>query len=132
EVNETFARWLDGHYASLINLPPSNPVMVHPVARRIARELERSKKARAALVVVDGLALDQWITVRRGIEERDRALLIHESAIFAWIPTLTSISRQAIFAGRPPLYFPASIHSTNAEGNLWRKLWEDAGFSKAE
>lgn len=132
EVNETFARWLEGHYASLINLPPSNPAMVHHVARRIARELEQSKQARAALIVVDGLALDQWITVRRALEERDRELLMHESAIFAWIPTLTSISRQAIFAGRPPLYFPASIHSTNAEGNLWRKQWEDAGFSRGE
>ena len=132
EVNETFARWLDGHYASLINLPPNSPAMVHHVARHIARELERSKEARAALIVVDGLALDQWITVRRALEERNRALLMHESAIFAWIPTLTSISRQAIFAGRPPLYFPASIHSTNAEANLWRKLWKDAGFSKAE
>lgn len=132
QINEAFAHWLDGHYASLVNVPPSNPAMVHHVARHIARELERSKQARAALVVMDGLALDQWITVRHALEEHDRSLLIHESAIFAWIPTLTSISRQAIFAGRPPLYFPTSIYSTNAEGNLWRKLWEDAGFSKAE
>lgn len=132
QINEAFAGWLDGHYASLVNLPPSSPAMVHHVARHIARELEKSKQARAALVVVDGLSLDQWITVRQALEKRDRSLLIHESAVFAWIPTLTSISRQAIFAGRPPLYFPASIYSTNAEGNLWRKLWEDAGFSKAE
>ncbi len=132
QINEAFARWLDGHYASLVNVPPSTPAMVHHVARHIARELEESKRSRAALVVVDGLALDQWITVRRVLEERDQSLLIHESAVFAWIPTLTSISRQAIFAGRPPLYFPTSIYSTNAEGNLWRKLWEDAGFSKTE
>jgi hypothetical protein len=132
QINEAFARWLDGHYASLVNVPPSTPAMVHHVARHIARELEKSKRSRAALVVVDGLALDQWITVRRVLEERDQSLLIHESAVFAWIPTLTSISRQAIFAGRPPLYFPTSIYSTNAEGNLWRKLWEDAGFSKTE
>lgn len=124
QINEAFARWLDGHYASLVNVPPSSPAMVHHVARHIARELEKSKQARAALVVMDGLALDQWITVRHVLEERDRSLLIHESAIFAWVPTLTSISRQAIFAGRPPLYFPTSIYSTNAEGNLWRKLWE--------
>jgi hypothetical protein len=132
QINKAFARWLDGHYASLVNVPPGNPAMVHHVARHIARELEKSKQARAALVVVDGLALDQWITVRHALEERHQSLLIHESAIFAWIPTLTSISRQAIFAGRPPLYFPNSIYTTNAEGNLWRKLWEDAGFSKAE
>ncbi|WP_419910287.1 BREX-3 system phosphatase PglZ [Hoeflea sp.] len=131
-VNETFARWLDCYYASLISLPPNSPVMVHHVARHMARELERSKQARVALVVVDGLALDQWITMRRILEEGDRTLLIHESAVFAWIPTLTSISRQAIFAGRPPLYFPASLHSTHAEGNLWRKLWEDAGYPKTE
>jgi hypothetical protein len=132
EINETFARWLNGHYASLINLPPNSPAMVHHVARHIARELEKSKQARAALVVVDGLALDQWVTLRHVLEESDPGLLIHESAVFAWIPTLTSISRQAIFAGRPPLYFPASIYSTNAEGALWRKQWEDAGFSKTE
>jgi hypothetical protein len=132
QINEAFACWLDRHYASLVNVPPSTPAMVHHVARHIARELEKSKGARAALVVVDGLALDQWITVRRVLEERDQSLLIHESAVFAWVPTLTSISRQAIFAGRPPLYFPTSIYSTNAEGNLWRKLWEDAGFSRTE
>lgn len=57
---------------------------------------------------------------------------MRESAVFAWIPTLTSISRQAIFAGKPPFYFASSLHSTHAEGNLWRKFWEDSGFTKAE
>lgn len=132
ELNEIFARWLDGHYASLINSPPNRPAMVHHITRHIARELEQSKQVRSALIVVDGLALDQWITVRRALTEHNPALLIHESAVFAWVPTLTSISRQAIFAGRPPLYFPTSIHTTNAEGSLWSKSWEDAGFSKSE
>lgn len=57
---------------------------------------------------------------------------MRESAVFAWIPTLTSVSRQSIFSGRPPLYFPASINSTSGEGNLWRKFWEDAGLSRLE
>lgn len=132
ELNGSFARWLDGHYASLINSPPNRPAMVHHVTRHIERELERSKQVRAALIVVDGLALDQWITVRHALKECNPALLMHESAVFAWIPTLTSISRQAIFAGRPPLFFPSSIHTTNAERKLWRKRWQDAGFSKTE
>ena len=132
EVNETLARRPDGHHAGLINPPPDSPATVHHVARHIAREPERSREARAAPVVADGPAPDQRITVRRAPEERNRALLMHESAILARIPTLTSISRQAIFAGRPPPYFPASIHSTNAEASLRRKLWKDAGFSRAE
>ncbi|SCX35210.1 BREX-3 system phosphatase PglZ [Agrobacterium rosae] len=131
-INDAFACWLDGHYASLINLPPSKPAMVHHVARLMARELEQSKNIRTALIVMDGLALDQWITVRHSLQKHDRTVLMRESAIFAWIPTLTSISRQAIFAGKPPFYFGSSLHSTHAEGNLWRKFWEDNGFTKAE
>ena len=132
EINGTFAPWLEGHYASLINLPPINPVMVHHVPRHLARDIEQSKDLRAALIVVDGLSLDQWITVRRCLQDHDPTLLMRESAVFAWIPTLTSISRQAIFAGKPPLYFPTSIYSTHAEGNLWRKFWNDVGLTKAE
>ena len=132
EINETFERWLNVHYAGLINLPPNNPVMVHHVARHLARELEQSRDSRTALIVVDGLSIDQWITVRRCIQEHDQTLLMRESAIFAWIPTLTSISRQAIFSGKPPLYFPASIYSTHAEGKLWRRFWKDAGIAKGE
>lgn len=132
KVNETFARWLDGHYAGLVNLPPNNPAMVHHISRRIARELERSKDLKVALVVVDGLALDQWTTVRHALQTHDRALLIREGAVFAWIPTITSISRQAIFAGKPPMFFPTSIYSTNTEGTLWQRFWEDAGFARTE
>ncbi len=132
EVNAAFSRWLDGHYASLINLPPNNPVMLHHVARHLAREMEGVEEKRTALIVVDGLALDQWITIRQSIQKQDRALLMRESAVFAWIPTLTSVSRQSIFAGRPPLYFPASINSTSGEVNHWRKFWEDAGLSRLE
>ena len=132
EINDAFACWLDGHYASLINLPPNKPAMVHHVARLMAREMEWSKNTRTALIVMDGLALDQWITIRHSLQKHDRTLLIRESAVFAWIPTLTSISRQAIFAGKPPLYFPSTLHSTHAEGNLWRKFWRDTGFTKAE
>ena len=132
EINGAFERWLDGHYAGLINLPPNNPTMVHHVARHMARKIEQSRNRRAALIVVDGLSLDQWTTVRRCLQECDRTLLMRESAVFAWIPTLTSISRQAIFAGKPPLYFPTSIYSTHAEGNLWRKFWKDVGIPNAE
>ena len=41
-----------------------------------------------------------------------------ETAVFAWIPTITSVSRQAAFAGRPPIYYPNSIHTTDKESVL--------------
>jgi hypothetical protein len=131
-LNRTFAGWLADHYSSLINLPPTNPAMLHHVPRRLARDIEDSGSSRAALIVVDGLALDQWVTIRQLLQKQDVNLVIRESATFAWIPTLTSVSRQSIFSGKPPLYFPSSINSTNSEEKLWKQFWEGHGLSRLD
>ena len=131
-LNATFAGWLADHYSSLINLPPTNPAMLHHVPRRLARDIEDSGNSRAALIVVDGLALDQWVTIRQLLQKQDANLVIRESATFAWIPTLTSVSRQSIFSGKPPLYFPSSINSTNSEEKLWKQFWEGRGLSRLD
>lgn len=128
-LNSTFAGWLTDHYSTLINLPPTNPAMLHHVPRRLARNIEDSGSSRAALIVVDGLALDQWVTIRQLLQKQDANLIMRESATFAWIPTLTSVSRQSIFSGKPPLYFPSSINSTNSEEKLWKQFWESHGLS---
>ncbi len=132
KVNKTFADWLKSHYASLINLPPSNPAMLHHVARRLVRDIEDHKNGRVALLVVDGLSLDQWVTVRGNLQKQNSDLVFRESATFAWIPTLTSVSRQAIFSGKPPIYFPSSIDNTNSELKLWRLFWQGYDLAKHE
>ena len=131
-LNLTFTGWLADHYSSLINLPPTNPAMLHHVPRRLARDIEDSGSNRAALIVVDGLALDQWVTIRQLLQKQDANLVMRESATFAWIPTLTSVSRQSIFSGKPPLYFPSSINSTNSEEKLWKQFWEGHGLSRLD
>lgn len=131
-LNTIFAGWLADHYSGLINLPPTNPIMLHHVPRRLARDIEDSGSSRASLIVVDGLALDQWVTIRQLLQKQDANLLIRESATFAWIPTLTSVSRQSIFSGKPPLYFPSSINSTNSEEKLWKQFWEGHGLSRLD
>ncbi|HPM00738.1 MAG TPA: BREX-3 system phosphatase PglZ [Candidatus Cloacimonadota bacterium] len=130
KINELFADWLKTHYASLINLPPSSPAMLHHVPRYLARYMEDKKCHKVALVVIDGLSLDQWITVRNIIRKQNKDLTLRESATFAWIPTLTSISRQAIFSGKPPFYFPSSINTTNSEEKLWKQFWQGYDFTK--
>jgi hypothetical protein len=51
-----------------------------------------------------------------------------ESSIFAWIPTITSVSRQAIFAGKAPSGFPSSISKTEKESALWSQFWTNLGY----
>lgn len=110
-----------------------SPAMVHHVPRLLSRAIEEND-AQVALIVIDGLSLSQWGTVRHVLraQDEDKNLIIRESATFAWIPTLTSVSRQAIFAGSPPFYFPSSVNSTAGEPKLWRKFWEGYGLSKRE
>lgn len=131
-LNQVFPEWLSGHYTGLFNLPPTNPAMLHHIPRRMAREMEDEPGTRIALIVMDGLSLDQWFTLRTILTEQDSRLLIRDSAVFAWIPTLTSVSRQAIFAGKPPLYYPLSINTTNKEANLWSQFWADFGLSRQD
>ncbi|MBF0431959.1 MAG: BREX-3 system phosphatase PglZ [Fibrobacteria bacterium] len=127
-----FTDWLTERYSSLINLPPTSPAMLHHIPRSMAREMENSPTHRTALIVIDGLSMDQWVTIRHFFQKQDCKLNIRESGVFAWIPTLTSVSRQTIFSGKPPLYFPSSINSTNKEEKLWKQFWEGNGMSKLE
>jgi len=130
EVDVRFSQWLQKRFGSLYSLPSSPPVMVHHIARFLSAQ--RDNVAKVALVVVDGLAFDQWLTVQQEISQQRPAWRFEESATFAWVPTITSVSRQAIFAGKAPLYFPSSIFSIGREASLWEQFWVDHGLASPE
>lgn len=132
QVDDAFFAWVEGRYAGLHNLPPDPPVMVHHLPRYISRLLDDAPERKVALVVVDGLALDQWLVLRNVLEAQRPTLGFRSDAIFAWIPTITSVSRQAIFAGRPPFYFSPSIQTTDKEASLWARVWSDHALSNHE
>ncbi|MBF0181810.1 MAG: BREX-3 system phosphatase PglZ [Magnetococcales bacterium] len=122
-----FHRWMERRFAGLHNQPALPPVMLHQVPRAMARRLEEGRKV--ALVVLDGLSLEQWLVLREVLLEQRPGLIFQEESLFAWVPTLTSISRQALFAASPPLYFPASLLSTHQEAGLWKKFWDGQGVA---
>ncbi|MFC1695234.1 BREX-3 system phosphatase PglZ [Pseudomonadota bacterium] len=130
DIDLRFSNWLTGYFSTLANQPYSPPVMVHHVPKTMSRKLERDKSAKLALIVVDGLSLDQWMTLRSAISLDGETVSIEQRAIFAWIPTVTSVSRQAIFSGKAPLFFPRSISRTDREPILWRQFWEECGVDK--
>jgi len=132
QVDKAFASWLSRRYAGLINLPPVPPVMLHHVARYLQHQLSVNSNSKVALLLIDGLSLDQWLIVRDALASRKSKLNFHESTVFAWIPSITSISRQAAFAGKPPIFFPNSIYSTAREPTLWMQFWADQGLSANE
>lgn len=74
--------------------------------------------------------MDQWLILRKHLESQRYNWNFEEHAVFAWVPTLTSVSRQSIFAAEPPLYFPDSFEKTDKEKNLWCRFWEDQTGSR--
>ena len=132
QIDAALVPWLTKRYAGLVNLPPAPPVMLHHIPRFMSRHINDAKTHKVAFVLVDGLSLDQWIVIRKEIARQRANYRFRENAVFAWIPTITSVSRQAAFAGKPPIYFPNSIHTTDKEPALWSQFWVDQGLTQQE
>jgi hypothetical protein len=132
-VDARFAAWMFRHFGSLHNIAYlPQPVMVHHVARYIAY-LAGSAPAgpKVALLVLDGLSGSQWIPLRESLGQPGHGFSMREAGVFAWVPTITPVSRQAIFAGEPPLYFAQSIATTSKDEQQWRRFWDGRGVRGA-
>jgi hypothetical protein len=131
-VDQQLREWVVAHYEDLPSLPvASGPVMLHHVPRFLS--LRRGAgEDRVALLLFDGMAMDQWIQVRDHLTQQVPKLVFEESACFAWLPTLTSVSRQALFSGLKPREFASSIETTAQEPALWSRFWQDHGLTPRE
>lgn len=125
-VNSAFLAWLSRRYGTLYN-QPAIPVMVHHIPRALAQHRAEHQNPRVALIVLDGCAFDQWVTVRSLLASQHPSFRYEERGVFAWIPTVTSVSRQAIFSGKRPDQFASSIFVTNREPSRWTSFWAEAG-----
>ena len=132
DADERLKDWVFEHYANLPSLPAAKgPVMVHHVPRYLALRRNAGEE-RVALLVFDGLAMDQWIQIRERLAARLPGFSADESGCFAWLPTLTSVSRQALFSGLKPREFSNSIETTLQEPSLWTRFWQENGLRKSE
>jgi hypothetical protein len=124
--------WVEKRYATMSSLPVTNgPVMVHHVPRFLSLR-RHAGETKVALLVFDGLAVDQWIQIRERIAKHSPNIGFEESTCFAWLPTLTSVSRQALFSGLKPYEFADTIETTAQEPAQWNRFWKDNGLNANE
>lgn len=131
-ADERLHAWVAKHYADLPSLPVAKgPVMVHHVPRFLSMR-RGAGEDKVALLVFDGLAVEQWIQIRERVAKYSPKIGFEEGACFAWLPTLTSVSRQALFSGLKPREFADSIETTAQEPSQWSRFWQDHGLRANE
>lgn len=119
------------HYADLALQPVTKgPVMVHHIPRFL-RHRRAAGETKVALLVFDGLAFDQWVQIRERLIASTKRFAFDEGTSFAWLPTVTSVSRQAMFSGMRPREFEDSIDRTDKEEFFWKAFWQNDGNVKA-
>lgn len=130
KIDGHFEIWLQENFGSLINTPTVGfPIMLHKVPDWLYLKVNNGQKV--CLLVMDGMGFQQWTQVKQSIIDIPD-IRIEEKGIFAWVPTITSISRQALFSGKQPRSFPDSLLITSKEKALWQAYWEDKELSKNE
>lgn len=124
-ANQQFFNWLSTNYGGIYNYPPSSPLMVHHIPGYIFHQLKGNQCQRAAFILMDGLAIDQWLILKDVLKSQNVNTPIEESALFAWLPSITPISRQAAYSGKVPRYFATTLHRTDRDEAGWRQFWAD-------
>jgi hypothetical protein len=125
KLNRHFEKWMIEEYVNLRTLPVvPKPKMVHQIPHFLARKID----SKIALIVMDGMNFTQWHMIKQHLANDGWSF--EEDAVFSWIPSVTSVSRQSIFSGLEPRQFPDTIHSTRKEKKYWLQFWEQAGFTK--
>lgn len=130
KVDDRLWEWLAERFGALVNrsfLPM--PTVVHQIPHYLAHKRKPGDKV--ALVIVDGMSLSQWLAIKQVVgADWATGLSLEETSVFAWIPTVTSVSRQAMLAGQAPMFFASVVHTTNAEERAWKGFWEERGWRR--
>jgi hypothetical protein len=130
EAETCFAEWMQNRYLALHNYPPLPvPVMLHQIPHYLAHQHKQGTFKRIALLVLDGLSFGQWLVIQEQLRANGDAWSFAEQSVFAWVPTLTPISRQSIFAALAPLHFPTTWSRTDRDEQRWFRFWQDEGLS---
>ncbi len=119
DLNDRFQIFIKNAYMSLHSLSGTRyPVTVHKVLDYIRAQSHKKK----ALFVIDGMNLWQWQLLKQKIEENKIAC--SDVPSFAWLPSITAWSRQALFKGAKPIL----SEDNSKETTLFTEYWLKQGY----
>lgn len=123
-INDSFQQWMDsGYFASLNSNPLVRPQSVNKVLPHISANYPAQCADKVAMIVVDGMTYWQWLV----LEERLAKLGMNPvtNTIVSWVPSITMLSRQALFRGDVPRM--DYVQNPTNERKLWTEFWQNQG-----
>lgn len=125
-VNDDFLEFLKDGYVNIVASTCGNkyPRIVTHVLPFISKQ-----NGKTALVVVDGMNWWQSLLLTRSLEERLNVSAKYD-CIYAWLPSVTELSRQAIFRGDTPS--TDYVQGPQNEAKLWKDFWAKKGVASFE
>lgn len=125
QLDILFSKWIQQNYDKLHNRSfIKSPITLDKIPHFLSRQIENKSAQKIALIVFDGMGWDTWLILEKSLAARNNQKhKITRSSTFAMLPTLTSISRQSIFAGKLPQSYADSLKITSKEPSHWRNFW---------
>ena len=131
EVNRRFVQWLKQTYPVILSTPNPSVLRLPTLLTTLDTEF---REDRVVLFVVDALGLSAWERIRQRWLADGIISGANTRAAFAVLPTITSLSRRALFEGKLPSQFSSEAHSQALERKLWTYRYGNSGeyFSAGE
>lgn len=130
ESNKEFQEFIGKHFDKNLSMVAfKQPNYVNQITSFMARNVNKTQR-RQALIVMDGMSFTQWSLIEQWLITK--SIKMKTDSIMAWIPSITSVSRQAIFSGKRPTEYSKSIDTTAKEPHHWREFWKKQGFDVSE
>jgi len=119
EVNEKFQAFIDNNYTGLLTKSHlARPYSVNKVLQHI-NSVNKEREERVALLVIDGMAYWQYLMLKDMLSEKN--ILTEDNICYAWMPSITKLSRQALFRGDMPK--DSYVQNPQNESKLWFDFW---------
>jgi biotin operon repressor len=117
-LNANFQDFIDKRYFSFINSSSvQKPKMVHKILPHLTHAHQRTDKV--ALLVIDGMTYWQYLILDKTLN--NIGISTKKDMTLAWLPSITKLSRQAIFRGEAPK--TDYRQSPTDENRLWVDYW---------
>lgn len=125
-LDKSFSSWVQRRYSPLGAQRLPIPHHLHHVPHYLNYRREQGSE-KQALLILDGMSLSDWLLIKRTWQSRYPNWEMDELLLLAQIPTITSVSRQALVSGMRPSDFAATIQTNREEPRQWKAFWERAG-----